>query len=368
MTQEPLRLLVVDDASLYRKVLTNVLSAMEGIEVIGSAENGKIALEKVSRFHPDMLTLDVEMPVMDGLETLRQLPSIAPHVAVVMVSSHTNYGARTTLEALDLGAIDFIMKPTDLKGTHCVEYLRRQLQPIIQAVKARKQIRVLIANPLSAPLRSGPSLNPMRPSVPSLPPVARNAIDIVALGVSTGGPHALAHMLSALPAELAAPIVIVQHMPPLFTSELATSLDQKCALHVVEGCSGQGLEAGTVYLAPGGKQMKVVQQSPLQRPSILITDSPPENHCKPSVDYLLRSVAQLYANRALGVIMTGMGSDGVEGLRLMKQRGAYIIAQDAASCVVFGMPMEAIKAGIVDAVVPLDQLADTIQRHVGRRT
>src|SRR5215467_4361630 len=191
-------------------------------------------------------------------------------------------------------------------------------------------------------------------------------IEIVAIGISTGGPQALAEVIPHLPTHLAVPVVIVQHMPQTFTGALAASLNDKSVLTVVEGQNGQTLEAGMVYIAPGGKQMKIVRESPGQAPHLLMMDDPPENHCKPSVDYLFRSVAHLYGNRALGVIMTGMGADGVRGLRLMKQQGAKTLAQDAASCVVFGMPMEAIKAGVVDAVVPLGQLAVAIIQHIGR--
>src|SRR5919198_1595205 len=196
---------------------------------------------------------------------------------------------------------------------------------------------------------------------------SQTPIEIVAIGVSTGGPQALTEMIPHLPAALGVPVVIVQHMPQTFTGALAASLNHKSAVTVIEGQHGQILEAGMVYIAPGGKQMKIVQQSQQQAPNLLTTDDPPENHCKPSVDYLFRSVAHLYANRALGVIMTGMGADGGRGLRLMKQQGAKVLAQDAESCVVFGMPMAAIKAGVVDAVVPLGQLATAIIQHVGRR-
>src|SRR6185295_177286 len=173
-------------------------------------------------------------------------------------------------------------------------------------------------------------------------------IEIVAIGVSTGGPQALTQVIPYLPADLGVPVVIVQHMPQAFTAALAASLNEKSAVTVVEGQTGQMLEAGMVYIAPGGKQTKIIRQSNQQAPSLLVTDDPPENHCKPSVDYLFRSIAHLYASRALGVIMTGMGTDGVLGLRLMKQQGARTLAQDAMSCVVFGMPMAAIKAGVVD--------------------
>ena len=193
------------------------------------------------------------------------------------------------------------------------------------------------------------------------------AFDIVVIGVSTGGPQALAQVIPKLPADLSVPVVIVQHMPAAFTTALADSLHEKSALAVVEGQPQQRLEAGTVYITPGGKQMKLVRPSALYPACLCITDDPPENHCKPSADYLFRKVADLYGKRTIEVIMTGMGADGVSGLRLMKQAGATVIAQDQASCVVFGMPMEAMKAGVVDRVAPLEQLAAVISQYVARR-
>jgi two-component system, chemotaxis family, protein-glutamate methylesterase/glutaminase len=251
-----------------------------------------------------------------------------------------------------------------------VESLQQQLQSVMQAWPTQQRPEEVVG---SVPTEPPPPVPPAPLSgadeiVRRMQALQSQApIEIVAIGVSTGGPQALTEVIPHLPADLGVPVVIVQHMPQTFTRALAASLNDKSALTVVEGQHGQTLEAGMVYIAPGGKQMKIIQQSQRQAPSLFMTDDPPENYCKPSVDYLFRSVAHLYAKRALGVIMTGMGSDGVLGLRMMKQQGAKILAQDAESCVVFGMPMEAIKAGVVDAVVPLGQLATAIIQHIGRR-
>ena len=363
---DPLRVMVVDDTALYRKLLGDALAQLEGVEVVGTADDGAMALRKVPLLRPDVLTLDVEMPVMDGLETLRRLRETAPQVKAIMVSAHTTQGAQVTLRALELGAFDFITKPTGADVAANMASLQQQLQPLLVSLRTKKRLAVLRTQ------HSRPSSISEKPASREM--VTQGAsgrcaparIDIVAIGVSTGGPQALAQVLPRLPGQLGVPIVIVQHMPPLFTTALAESLAQKSALRVIEGQHGQELQANTVYLAPGGKQMKLCRQGPQGRPSIVITDDPPENHCKPSVDYLFRSVAHLYGPHALAVIMTGMGADGVLGLRLLKRQGATVLAQDEASCVVFGMPMEAIRAGVVDMVVPLERLAETMVQHIQR--
>ncbi len=373
MNAQPLRLLVVDDTGLYRKLLRDTLVQIDGVEVVGTASNGSLALSKLSLLEPDLLTLDVEMPMMDGLETLRQLRQVAPTVGVIMVSAHTNRGAKVTMEALELGAFDFIAKPEGNDLADNLVSLRRQLHPIIAAWRNKKRLKSLLDakdTPTRPPERT--ITTPAQPGaeevIQSMRALSRSApIALVALGVSTGGPQALAHLIPRLPQDLGVPVVVVQHMPPMFTAALADSLNNKSALTVVEACSEQVLENNTVYLAPGGKQLKLAQPGALRRPSLLVTDDPPENHCKPSVDYLFRSVAQLYGNRAVGVIMTGMGADGVLGLRLMKRQGAPILAQDEVSCVVFGMPMEAIKAGVVDDIVPLERMAEAICQRVNKR-
>ncbi|MCK9296562.1 MAG: chemotaxis response regulator protein-glutamate methylesterase [Desulfobulbaceae bacterium] len=377
MTARKIRVLVVDDTVLYRKVLSDILAKIPDVEVVGTASNGRIALAKIDQLKPDLLTLDFEMPEMDGLTTLRELQRLKLDVAVVMVSAHTSEGAAVTIKALEGGAFDFITKPDGTSLEQNRESLLRQLRPVMQSVSTRKLLRSTLsgARVPSSP-RPAPPVRPAAAAgMPAKPPgtspagqpprivaAAPGRIAIVAIGVSTGGPNALAEVIPKLPAAFRVPVVIVQHMPPVFTKALADSLNQKSVLHVTEARDEEQLLAGNVYLAPGAKQMKVVKRAGGE--FLQLTDDPPENHCRPSVDYLFRSVASVYGNRSLGVIMTGMGSDGVKGLQLMKQQGAQVIAQDQASCVVFGMPMEAIKAGVADVIVPLPQIAAEITNRV----
>ena len=374
MTSRKIRVLVVDDTVLYRKVLSDILARIPDVEVVGTASNGRIALAKIDQLKPDLLTLDFEMPEMDGLTTLRELQRLKLDVAVVMVSAHTSEGAAVTIKALEGGAFDFITKPDGTSLEQNRESLLRQLRPVMQNVSTRKLLRSTLAGTRVPPVpRPAPPVRPAaaagmqaKPSAGQPPRAVAAApagrIAIVAIGVSTGGPNALAEVIPKLPAAFRVPVVIVQHMPPVFTKALADSLNQKSVLNVSEARDEEQLLAGNVYLAPGAKQMKVVKRAGGE--FLQLTDDPPENHCRPSVDYLFRSVASVYGNRSLGVIMTGMGSDGVKGLQLMKQQGAQVIAQDQASCVVFGMPMEAIKAGVADVIVPLPQIAAEITSRV----
>ncbi|MFA6900748.1 MAG: chemotaxis response regulator protein-glutamate methylesterase [Desulfurivibrionaceae bacterium] len=363
MPQQPLRILVVDDTVLYRTIVSEILSAIPGVEVVGTAAHGGIALAKIAELAPDLITLDVEMPVMDGLATLKHLRNIKTKVLVVMVSSHTLQGAAITLEALQLGAYDFITKPDGDDQQKSLEILASKFRPIINAVMAQKILRQTLDG---VDPKTICALKPVLAVPPTLgaTPHPTGRIELVAIGISTGGPNALADLLPRLPADFPVPIVIVQHMPKLFTGALAESLDSKCAIRVVEGVSGQPLETATAYIAPGGRQMRVAKGHGLSPYFLEITDDPPENHCQPSADYLFRSVAAVCKGQALGVIMTGMGCDGTLGLRLMKRHGAQIIAQDQASCVIYGMPMEAIKAGVVDVVLPLSDIGAEILRRL----
>lgn len=372
MARKKIRVLVVDDTVLYRKALTDVLNLVTDVEVVGSANNGQIALNKIEQLKPDLITLDFEMPVMDGLQTLKELKKRKSDVAVVMVSAHTSAGAAVTMEALELGAYDFIAKPSCSTLEENRRNLLKQLRPVIQSVATRRILSQTLrrGRPTPAPVKTvAPAVAtpsaPLKAMTPGRTPRAFPAghIELVALGISTGGPNALAKVIPSLPKGLRVPVVIVQHMPPVFTKALADSLDNKSAVHVKEAEQGESLQAGTVYIAPGGKQMKL--QRGAQGLTIRLTDDPPENHCRPAADYLFRSVSTLSGNKALGVIMTGMGADGVLGLRLMKRRGSMVIAQDKASCVVFGMPMEAIKAGVTDVVLPLDRIGAEIIKMVG---
>ncbi len=363
MAGKKLRVLVVDDTVLYRKALTDVLALIPNVEVVGSAGNGKIGLNKIEQLRPDLMTLDFEMPVMNGLQTLRELKKKNSDVAVIMVSAHTSAGAAVTMEALELGAYDFIAKPSGGSLEQNREALLKQLKPVIQSVTTRRILSRTLRKKPTTPLPKKQSVAIPSPAPsPAVPLKSAGRIDIVAVGISTGGPNALAVLIPLLPKNLRVPVVIVQHMPPVFTKAMADSLDKKSAVHVKEAEQDELIQAGRVYIAPGGRQMRLTRRA--GGIAVELTDDPPENHCRPAADYLFRSVSKLYDNRAMGVIMTGMGSDGVLGLRLMKRRGARVIGQDKTTCVVYGMPMEAAKAGVIDLVLPLKRIAPEIIRMV----
>ena len=365
--REPLRVMVVDDTVLYRKIVSDVLATIPDVEVVGSAHNGKAAISKLASLKPDLLTLDIEMPEMNGIQVLEHLQKQAPHIGAIMLSTLTHEGGVMTMKALELGAFDFIPKPQSGTMAENRKKIEAAIRPMIRAFQ--KSARVIgigkstarssrpavrsTARPISSALAKRPStvLN-------------RSKAEVVAIGISTGGPNALAKMLPMIPKDIGVPILIVQHMPPMFTQSLANSLSSKCAVTVKEARQGEPIAPNTVFIAPGGKQMKIVAGADGKSRVIKITDDPPENSCKPSVDYLFRSVAHHYVGRATGVIMTGMGSDGTEGLKTMKQNGATIIAQNEATCVVYGMPREAAETGLADAVLPLNQIADMIVKTV----
>ncbi len=368
---QPLRVLIVDDTVVYRKIVGDVLAELPGVEVVGTAHTGKAAITKMASLKPDLMTLDIEMPEVNGLEVLAYLKANAPEVGAIMLSTLTREGGDMTVKALELGAFDFIPKPQTGGMEENKEFVRKTIAPMIKAFARQREIRNLL---------SGKSPLAKTESSKILPPVSDGIVrrmsaitgrpgrtsEIVAIGISTGGPHALAQMMPEIPAQLGVPILIVQHMPPMFTQSLASSLNAKCALEVREAVNGEPLQPNVALIAPGGRQMKIVAGADGKNRVVRITDDPPENSCRPSVDYLLRSIAHHYMGRATGVIMTGMGSDGLLGLRLMKRNGATIIAQDESTCVVYGMPKEPIEAGIVDVIAPLDKIAGEIVKTVVR--
>ncbi|MFQ5461872.1 MAG: chemotaxis response regulator protein-glutamate methylesterase [Phycisphaerae bacterium] len=371
MSQNTTRVLVVDDALTYRKIIRDILAKTPGVDVVGVAGNGKIALQKIEQLHPDLLTLDLEMPEVDGLEVLRRLKAAKSDVGAIMLSAFTSRGAKATVAALDLGAFDFVLKPTGSGPDESAAQLQADLCPKILAYSRYRQVHGILCDPhhaSSTPAATEPHAPPpisdVAPRIAGVATGQGESPRVVALGISTGGPQALATMMPQLPGDLATPLLIVQHMPPMFTKSLADSLNAKCALTVVEGEQGQVVEPGCAIVAPGGKQMKVTKDG--SRVIVRITDDPPENSCRPSVDYLFRSVANTYGGAALAVIMTGMGDDGALGCRLLKRRGAGIIAQDEASCVVYGMPRAPAQEGLADAVLPLDRIAGQIVRMVGQ--
>lgn len=365
-----LRVLVVDDTVFYRKVVGDVLAELPHVEVVGSAHNGKAALTKIASLKPDLLTLDIEMPEMNGLEVLTWMKTEAPDVGAIMLSTLTQEGGEMTMKALELGAFDFIPKPQEGSMAENTQALKNTMAPMLKAFTRHKEIKSLLKGKTvskgSKEAKKGLSdADSVAKRMSAITGRQRQTSEIVAIGISTGGPKALAQMMPGIPSELGIPILIVQHMPPVFTRSLANSLNSKCAIEVREAADGVPLQADTALIAPGGKQMKVVAAADGRTRIIRITDDPPENSCKPSVDYLFRSIAHHYVGRATGVIMTGMGSDGTAGLKLMKNNGSTIIAQDEATCVVYGMPKGPIESGIADVIAPVNKIADEIVRTVG---
>jgi two-component system, chemotaxis family, protein-glutamate methylesterase/glutaminase len=345
----PIRILVVDDSVVIRKLLSDTLSGDSGLEVVGVANDGRIALAKIPLLKPDLVTLDVEMPVMDGLETLAALRKLYPKMPVIMFSTLTEHGAAATLEALELGASDYATKPSDTGSpAAAIERIRTELIPKIKALCR------------AAPLKLAPLAGLHPPAKPRSLSNAR--IEIVAIGTSTGGPNALAEVLPRIPNDFPVPIVVVQHMPPIFTRMLAERLAKHSTIPVDEGRAGVILRAGQAWIAPGDFHMKVIRAALESRLSL--NQSAPENSCRPAVDVLFRSVAQAYGASVLAVVMTGMGSDGVLGAQEIRNAGGNVIVQDEASSVVWGMPGLVHASGLADATYPLDHMATEITRRV----
>lgn len=358
------RVLVVDDTVVFRRIISDALAGVPGVEVVGTASNGRVAISRITALQPDLITLDVEMPEMNGIQVLESMGAAGMKAGVIMLSSLTVRGGEMTIRALELGAFDFLTKPEGGTPEENLGHLRSRLVPMIQAFERRREIRAILRGGRTSGVADIPM--PLQTAV-GLPTAGgglrRTGPPLVLIGVSTGGPGALAKLVPALPADLGAPIFIVQHMPPMFTQPLAASLDKKSAIRVKEGQEGEIAQPNCAYVAPGGKHMKLTA-GPQREIILRMTDDPPENGCRPAVDYLFRSAALNFPGRSVAAILTGMGNDGTEGLRLLKRSGCFAIAQDEASCVVFGMPKEAIQAGVVDTVAPLDAVAGAIVRSV----
>jgi two-component system chemotaxis response regulator CheB len=346
-----IKVLVVDDSVVVRKLLMEALAADASIEVAGSAPDGSIALKKIPLLQPDLVTLDVEMPILSGLETLREIRKQYPKLPVIMFSTLTERGASTTLDALALGASDYVTKPQNMGG---VEETRKRIEaeliPKVKALCGRKADarfeKSAKAEPRLAPAKTGSAMQ---------------RIDLVAIGCSTGGPNALAVLLPGLPSEFPVPIVIVQHMPPLFTKLLADRIGRQAAVRISEGTPGATLEAGRVWIAPGDFHMQVAREGP--NALLVMNQEAPQNSCRPSVDVLFESAAREYGPNLLGVVLTGMGCDGVRGSRCIQEAGGQVIVQDEASSVVWGMPGQVAAAGLANAVLPLQELAGEIDRR-----
>lgn len=345
-----IKLIVVDDSITYRNMLHQVLSEDPDLEVVSQASNGKLAIPRIKHYKPDFVLLDQEMPEMTGIELLAYMKKEFPDVGVLMFSSKTVQGAKITMEALELGALDFVTKPEFSGHGDAKAYIREK---VITRLKA-----------LHRSMHGDRKVLPG--SVKSIPTAAEKkaaAYQICTIGISTGGPQALRELLPLISGNLNGAIVLTQHMPPIFTFQLAESLNQISALTVKEGENGETIQKGTVYIAPGGKHMIVAEASG-QR-IIKITDDPPELNCKPSVNILFRSVAEVYGTKSCAIIMTGMGSDGHEGMKKLVEKGAYCISQDPESCLIFGMPALPVKEGLVQEILNIKDIAKRIEFLIG---
>jgi two-component system chemotaxis response regulator CheB len=351
-----IRVLVVDDSVVIRRLVTHALSEDPTLEVVGSASNGSIALARIPQLNPDVITLDIEMPEMDGLETLRRLRQTYKDVRVIMFSTLTERGAAITMEALTLGADDYVAKASNMGALdRSMASLRDELIPKI------KQFFVL---PEATAITPVLPLNGAR-TLP-VPTFARSmtAPKVVAIGVSTGGPTALGQLVPQFPADFSLPVLIVQHMPPLFTRLLAERLQAASALKVEEASEGALVETGKVLIAPGDYHMRVARKG--TQPVVTLDQGPPENSCRPAVDVLFRSVEEVYGGACIATVLTGMGYDGARGASVLKAAGAYVIAQDEATSVVWGMPGAVARAGLADAIVPLEDVVPTMLQRMAK--
>ncbi len=361
------RILIVDDSAVMRGLLRSVICADAGMEVVGTATDGASALDGIATLHPDLILLDVEMPVMDGLVTLKQLRARGHRMPVIMCSSLTQRGARVTIEALAGGASDYVAKPAGQESREAAtRALTQELIPRIHALTSQIQAApqgqpqpVLpggLRSPLTLPLAPRQKVQPIS-SLPS----------VLAIGVSTGGPAALDVMLPAFPENFPLPVLIVQHMPEQFTGLFAERLNGRCRLCVREAAEGDPVRAGIIYIARGNWHMEVLAAARAAMPATLhLNQGPLENHCRPAVDALFRSAAQVYGCGVLAVVLTGMGYDGLMGCRTIREHGGSVLVQDQASSTIWGMPGAVANAGLAHNVLPLNELAPEILRLTSR--
>lgn len=350
----PVRVLIVDDSVVVRRMLSEIITSESDLEVAGSAATASIGIQKINQVNPDVVLLDVEMPEMDGIEAVAKIRASWPRLPVIMCSSLTERGADTTLRALSAGASDYVAKPSSASGRDAREVFAAELKAKIRGLSGRE---IVVAPSPPRVVTPTPSVAAMRaaPKVPS-------RIEVLAIGCSTGGPNALGVIFPKLPGDLPVPIVLVQHMPPLFTRMLAERLSASSPVNVKEAEHGDVLEPGRAYIAPGNFHMVVSRQGLVTR--LLLNQDAPENSCRPAVDVLFRSVGRVYGATALGVVLTGMGQDGTRGARDIVEAGGSVFVQDAASCVVPSMPMSVFDAGMAERVIPLDRMATELTTRI----
>ena len=363
MNVSPTRILVVDDSALYRQSIHNVLRHEANAEIVGIAKDGVEALQKIETLDPDLLTLDVQMPDMDGIEVLREIKARRWRTKAIMVSSLTTRNAHVTTDALMEGAFDFILKPSSSDSDANREELRDELASKIAAFRESRTSMLEASRKngrrSTAATKSGGESRPA-----DVAPTPKTTCRAVVIGCSTGGPSALKAILPKIPEKIAAPLLIVQHMPATYTRSLANRLNEICAVGVVEAVDGMEAQCGQAIIAAGGKQMKLTRQA--DRLIVRVNEDPRVNGLCPSVDYLLASTVASVGGDALAVILTGMGRDGLKGCQALKIAGGYVFAQDQSDCVVYGMPKAVTDAKLSDRVLPLAKVAPAIVRHVKR--
>ncbi len=347
MSRSTIRVVVVDDSLLFRTVCAQVLETLPGVEVVATASCGRQALERIRRVRPHLVALDIHMADMTGVEVLQKIREEGLPVECVMISGTSSRESRVTMRALELGALDFIAKTGGREGHVVSSAMIGDLAKVVSVVRERMLCREAVVSSGIHAVRAP------RPRYPSR---------VVGIGISTGGPRALAELLPGLPADLPVPVLVVQHMPEHFTRSLAERLDAGSPLTVREGRDGEPVCPGKVFIAPGGRQMGVERCN--GEVLLRILDAPAENNCRPSADYLFRSLIPVYGAAITGVIMTGMGRDGSAGLDLVRGAGGTVLAQSAESCTVFGMPARVIEAGLAHGIVPLQELGAEIMRTV----
>jgi two-component system, chemotaxis family, protein-glutamate methylesterase/glutaminase len=371
-TNRRIRILIVDDSAVMRSLVRSAVASDAGIEVAGTAGDGQSALDAIGRLNPDLVLLDVEMPVMDGLVTLKKLRSRGHKMPIIMCSSLTRRGASTTIEALANGASDYVAKPTGQSSREAaVQALGRELIPRIHALTST--VRPFPQTVIPAGTGNAPKFlsNTMRTSAMQLSPQTSPAISVtpsvVVIGVSTGGPAALDILLPVLPSDFPLPVLIVQHMPELFTRLFADRLNERCRLTVREAAEGAPVMPGTAYIAKGNWHMEVLAAARIGSAATLhLTQNPLENHCRPAVDVLFRTAAQVYGAGVLAVVLTGMGADGLAGSRMIRELGGTVLAQDQQTSAVWGMPGAVTQAGVAHKVLPLPIIAPEILRITSR--
>ena len=363
------RVLVVDDSGFFRRRVTEILAADPLIEVIGSAQNGEEAVEQTAKLKPDVITMDIEMPVLDGISATRKIMASTP-TPIIMFSSLTTDGAKATLDALDAGALDFlpkrfedIAKDKDEAKKLLCERVRSLARQPVSRITARPASTVTSPRTsTNKTISSKPVAAAVAPAVMPRRGMAKGGIKLVAIGTSTGGPVALQKVLTVLPANFPVPILLIQHMPGTFTPAFAQRLNQACAIEVKHAENGDMLKPGVAYLAPGGKQMLLEGRA--GSAVIKVIESEPNLTYKPSVDITFRSITKIYPKETLAVVLTGMGADGREGARALKQGGSTIWAQNEASCVVYGMPAAIVDAGLAEEVIDLKHMGNSITQRV----